>query len=112
MIPPHPVPGDSIYRTITNRLTQLEANSTLVMRFVEQQTLSIREALRRLEEDVGRLDGIVRAPVSLAGCVGLTGRDGRRRRSRRCLRARCLSWSASGARWTRSVCCCCARSRA
>ncbi|EJD34133.1 hypothetical protein AURDEDRAFT_28290, partial [Auricularia subglabra TFB-10046 SS5] len=49
--------GDSIYRTIMNRVAALEGNSTLVVRFVEQQALTIREALRRMEEDVGRLDG-------------------------------------------------------
>ncbi|KZV87891.1 hypothetical protein EXIGLDRAFT_773186 [Exidia glandulosa HHB12029] len=58
-------PGDSIYRTIMNRLTLLEGNSTLVMRFVEQQAINIRDALRRLEEDVGRLDGITKSQQTL-----------------------------------------------
>ncbi|TDL19764.1 hypothetical protein BD410DRAFT_791930 [Rickenella mellea] len=62
----HPVPavtsaGESIYRTIMNRLTLLETNSTLYARYVEEQTRSVREALRRLEEDVGRLEGIGKA---------------------------------------------------
>lgn len=57
---PSPVPsGESIYRTIMNRLAMLETNTTLYQRYVEEQTLQVREALRRLEEDVGRLEGIV-----------------------------------------------------
>ncbi len=54
-------PGESIYRTIMTRLTFLESNSSLYMRYVEEQSRSIREAMRRLEEDVGRLEGIVSA---------------------------------------------------
>ena len=55
-----PVPsGESIYRTIMNRLAMLETNTTLYQKYVEEQTLQVREALRRLEEDVGRLEGIV-----------------------------------------------------
>ncbi|KAG6900302.1 hypothetical protein C0993_012734 [Termitomyces sp. T159_Od127] len=53
--------GESIYRTIMNRLTALEANHTLYARYVEQQTSGVREVLRRMGEDVGRLEGIVRA---------------------------------------------------
>ncbi|KAG6850206.1 hypothetical protein H0H93_016385 [Arthromyces matolae] len=53
--------GESIYRTIMNRLTALEANHTLYVRYVEQQTSGVREVLRRMGEDVGRLEGIVRA---------------------------------------------------
>jgi hypothetical protein len=37
----------------------LETNTTLYQKYVEEQTLQVREALRRLEEDVGRLEGIV-----------------------------------------------------
>ncbi|TDL23346.1 hypothetical protein BD410DRAFT_179226 [Rickenella mellea] len=44
-----------------NRLTLFETNSTLYARYVEEQTRSVREALRRLEEDVGRLEGIGKA---------------------------------------------------
>ncbi|RDB14574.1 hypothetical protein Hypma_016297 [Hypsizygus marmoreus] len=53
--------GESIYRTIMNRLTALEANHTLYTRYVEQQMGGVRELLRRLGEDVGRLEGIGRA---------------------------------------------------
>ncbi|KAG6875838.1 hypothetical protein C0992_002122 [Termitomyces sp. T32_za158] len=53
--------GESIYRTIMNRLTALEANHTLYARYVERQTSGVREVLRRMGEDVGRLEGIVRA---------------------------------------------------
>ncbi|KAH7334758.1 UNC-like C-terminal-domain-containing protein [Rhizoctonia solani] len=47
--------GESIYRTIWNRLDMLERNSTLSLRYVEEQNQSVRQALRRLEEEVGRL---------------------------------------------------------
>ncbi len=43
-----------------NRLTALEGNHTLYVRYVEEQTTGVREVLRRLGEDVGRLDGLVR----------------------------------------------------
>ncbi|KAE9401729.1 hypothetical protein BT96DRAFT_596312 [Gymnopus androsaceus JB14] len=62
--PPPPPPatgGESIYRTIMNRLTALEANHTLYVRYVEEQTNGVREMIRRLGEDVGRLDGIGKA---------------------------------------------------
>jgi len=44
-----------------NRLSALEANTTLRARYVEEQTSAMREMLRRLSEDVGRLEGIGRA---------------------------------------------------
>jgi hypothetical protein len=50
--------GESIYRTIMNRLDMLERNSTLSLRYVEEQNHSVRQALRRLEEDVGRLKAL------------------------------------------------------
>ncbi|KAG9121755.1 hypothetical protein FRC07_002156 [Ceratobasidium sp. 392] len=50
--------GESIYRTIMNRLDVLERNSTLSLRYVEEQSYSVRQALRRLEEDVGRLKAL------------------------------------------------------
>ena len=53
--------GESIYRTIMNRLTALEANTTLYARYVEEQTAGMREVLRRLTEDIGRREGIVSA---------------------------------------------------
>lgn len=58
VVPP-PTGGESIYRTIMNRLTALESNHTLYVRYVEQQTNGVREVLRRLGEEVGRLEGIV-----------------------------------------------------
>lgn len=60
--PPPPVPpaGESIYRTIMNRLIAVENNQTLYMKYVEQQNGAIRDVIRRLGEDVGRLEGIVR----------------------------------------------------
>ncbi|KAG9005520.1 hypothetical protein FRB90_010352 [Tulasnella sp. 427] len=48
--------GESIYRMIMNRLHVLEINSTLGIRYVEEQTRSLRDVVRKLEEDVGRLD--------------------------------------------------------
>ncbi|KAF7798304.1 hypothetical protein EIP86_009525 [Pleurotus ostreatoroseus] len=64
--PPPPVAapsssGESIYRTIMNRLTALETNTTLYARFVEDHTANVRDMLRRLSEDVGRLEGIGKA---------------------------------------------------
>ena len=70
-LPPSPSPvnvhagGESIYRTIMNRLNALEANTTLYARYVEEQTSTMREMLRRLSEDVGRLEGIGRAQAQL-----------------------------------------------
>ncbi|KAK0487106.1 UNC-like C-terminal-domain-containing protein [Armillaria novae-zelandiae] len=67
-IPP-PMPpatgGESIYRTIMNRLTALEGNHTLYVRYVEEQTTGVREVLRRLGEDVGRLDGLGKAQAQM-----------------------------------------------
>jgi hypothetical protein len=52
--------GESVFRTIANRISALESNTTLYMQYVEVQNRSIKEAIRKLEEDVGRLAGIVR----------------------------------------------------
>jgi len=59
--PPSPLPaaGESIYRTIMNRLTAVENNQTLYMKYVEQQNGAIRDMIRRLGEDMGRMEGIV-----------------------------------------------------
>ena len=53
--------GESIYRTIMNRLNTLEANHTLYARYVEEQTAGVREVLRKLNEEVGRLESVVSA---------------------------------------------------
>ncbi|CCM03729.1 uncharacterized protein FIBRA_05875 [Fibroporia radiculosa] len=68
--PSHPAPppvtgGESIYRTIMNRLTALEANTTLYARYVEEQTAGVRELLTRLGEDIGRLEGIGKAQAQM-----------------------------------------------
>ncbi|KAG8999751.1 hypothetical protein FRB93_013123 [Tulasnella sp. JGI-2019a] len=59
---PNPNPntggGENIYRTIMNRLFVLETNSTLGMRYMEEQTRSMRHVVQKLEEDVGRLQGL------------------------------------------------------
>lgn len=52
--------GESIYRTIMNRITMLELNATLHARYVEESTVGVRELLKRLTEEVGRLEGMVR----------------------------------------------------
>ncbi|KAF9523411.1 UNC-like C-terminal-domain-containing protein [Crepidotus variabilis] len=60
--PAHPQPhGESIYRTIMNRLTAVENNQTLYMKYVEQQHAVLRDVIKRLGEDLGRLEGITRA---------------------------------------------------
>lgn len=51
--------GESIYRTIMNRLTVLEANHTLHARYVEEQTVGVRGMLKKLGEEVGRLESLV-----------------------------------------------------
>ncbi|KAJ6584369.1 UNC-like C-terminal-domain-containing protein [Mycena capillaripes] len=58
---PAPVGGESIYRTIMNRLAALEANHTLYARYVEEHTGAVREMLRRVGEDLGRADGVGKA---------------------------------------------------
>ena len=52
--------GESIYRTIMNRIAMVELNATLHARYVEEHTVGVRELLKRLTEEVGRLEGIVR----------------------------------------------------
>ncbi|KAG0696085.1 UNC-like C-terminal-domain-containing protein [Suillus ampliporus] len=59
-LPPVGSGGESIYRTIMTRLTLLEGNHSLYARYVEEQTAGVREVLRRLGEDVGRLESISR----------------------------------------------------
>ncbi|KAI9066021.1 hypothetical protein FKP32DRAFT_1646714 [Trametes sanguinea] len=63
--PPASTGGESIYRLIMNRLTALEANTTLYARYVEEQTAGMREVLRRLTEDIGRLESISKAQAQL-----------------------------------------------
>ena len=52
--------GESIYRTIMNRITMSELNATLHARYAEEHTVGVRELLKRLTEELGRLEGIVR----------------------------------------------------
>jgi hypothetical protein len=42
-----------------NHLSILESNSSLGGRYVEEQMWTVRDALKRVEEEIGRLDGIV-----------------------------------------------------
>jgi hypothetical protein len=60
----HVPSGESVFRTIANRISILERNTTLYMQYVEIQNRSIREAIRKLEEDVGRLAGIVSCHIT------------------------------------------------
>lgn len=64
--------SESIYRNIMNRLTILESNSSLGVRYVEDQTRYVREALKRLEQDVGRLESLVRHVATGVIVVALT----------------------------------------
>lgn len=63
--PPVGSSGESIYRTIMTRLTLLETNHSLYSRYVEEQTAGVREVLRRLGEDVGRLQSISRIQAQM-----------------------------------------------
>jgi hypothetical protein len=67
LLPPPPAPtgGESIYRTIMNRLTALEANHSLYTRYIEEQTVGVRDVLKRLGEDVGRVEAIVGRSVQI-----------------------------------------------
>ncbi|KAH8086019.1 UNC-like C-terminal-domain-containing protein [Cristinia sonorae] len=65
VIPPSSTGGESIYRIIMNRLTALEANTTLYARYVEEQIAGVREMMRRLGEDVGRLESIGKAQAQM-----------------------------------------------
>jgi hypothetical protein len=51
--------GESIYRMIINRLNVLEANQTLYAKYLEEQGRMVNIRMERLEEDIGRLGGIV-----------------------------------------------------
>jgi hypothetical protein len=53
-----------------NRLTALEANHTLYTRYIEQQNSAIRDVIKRLSEDVGRLEGIVSPRLFSLSYVG------------------------------------------
>jgi len=64
---PLPTGGESIYRTIMNRVTSLETNHTLYSRYIEEQMFGVREVLNRVAEDIGRLEGVVSLfPLSLS----------------------------------------------
>jgi hypothetical protein len=73
--PPAPTGGESIYRTIMNRLTALEANHTLYARYVEEQTTGVRDVLRRLGEDVGRVEAIVSVPFTTCQSLSVSCSD-------------------------------------
>lgn len=56
--------GESIYRMIMNRLTSIEKNHTLYEQYMAQQQNIVRETLKRMGEDIGRLEGLVCLNVS------------------------------------------------
>jgi hypothetical protein len=58
--PPQAGGGESIYRKIMNKIAVLELNATWHARYVEEHAIGVREVLKRLTEEVGRLEGIVR----------------------------------------------------
>jgi hypothetical protein len=94
--------GESIYRTIMNRLTALEANHTLYTRYVEEQTAGVRDVLKRLGEEVGRLEGIVSLHNFCAKILQLTMVwVNRGRRKPRCTSVPSLNGSGreTGLRW-------------
>jgi hypothetical protein len=103
-VPPSATGGESIYRTIMNRLTALEANHTLYARYVEEQTVGVRDMLRRLGEEVGRLEGIVSFRRNLLVrrimtlIVDLANRE---RRRRRCISGQSLNGNdkETGSKW-------------
>lgn len=41
-----------------NRVLELESNHTLYEQYMAQQQFLVREALKRLGEDIGRLEGV------------------------------------------------------
>ena len=57
--------GESVYRMILNRLSNLEGNQTLYARYVEDQARSANDRLRILEEEVGRLGALVSSFIPL-----------------------------------------------
>jgi len=57
--------GESVYRMILNRLSNLEGNQTLYTRYVEDQARSANDRLRILEEEVGRLGAVVSGFIPL-----------------------------------------------
>lgn len=61
--------GESIYRMIMNRLTSVEKNHTLYEQYMAQQQNIVREALKRMGEDIGRLEGLVCLNVRIANTV-------------------------------------------
>ena len=63
--------GESVYRMILNRLSNLEGNQTLYTRYVEDQARSANDRLRVLEEEVGRLGAVVSGSISLLQRPGL-----------------------------------------
>jgi len=62
--------GESVYRMILNRLSNLDGNQTLYARYVEDQARSANDRLRILEEEVGRLGALVSSFI--LSCKGLS----------------------------------------
>jgi len=57
-----PIPsGKSIFGTIMNRLTVLEASHMLYAQYVTEKAIGVRDVLKKLGEEVGRLESIVSA---------------------------------------------------
>lgn len=57
--PPISSGGESVYKVIMNKVASLETNYTLYTLYMEQQNSAIRELIKRLSEDIGRLEAVV-----------------------------------------------------
>ncbi len=68
--------GESVFRTLSNRLTSLEVNTSLYSLFLEEQTRSIRTSLHRMEDHLSVVERDLRRVVheSEIDGGGLVGR--------------------------------------
>ena len=71
--------GESVYRNIMKRIIALESNGSLSVKYIEDQTRSVRGALKRLEGDIVRLQTSVRS-ISVSCPVVVSSFDFRQHR--------------------------------
>jgi len=96
--------GESIYRTIMNRIAMLELNATLHARYAGEHTVGVRELLKRLTEEVGRLEGVVRLYLLGVASNRLTIHNFHRGKcKRRHTSALCWIWRDIGRDWSWST---------
>ncbi|KAK9379411.1 UNC-like C-terminal-domain-containing protein [Kockiozyma suomiensis] len=60
---PNPIPQESVFKTIMKRLTLLEANATLSLQYIEEQSRMFRDAFTKIEKKqnsklIDMLDGL------------------------------------------------------